>query len=153
MSTLTPLENQSLSSNAFEQEKRNAALDDNMVPMINIVFLLIIFFMIAGQIKTIDTGELSLPNSTQETPATPATFTIRLDANKQLTVNQESVSIDVLASVLADSASPRSELTESTINLIFDTSLTAADIETVLQPLRGVGIKKINLLTEKKTAQ
>jgi len=153
MSTLTPFENQGLSSNAFEQDKRNAALDDNMVPMINIVFLLIIFFMIAGQIKTIDTGELSLPNSTQETPATPATFTIRLDANKQLTVNEESVSIDVLASVLADSASPRSELTESTINLIFDTSLTAADIEAVLQPLRGVGIKKINLLTEKKTAQ
>lgn len=141
----------SSSAQLFAPAKRNSALDDNMVPMINIVFLLIIFFMIAGQIKTIETADISLPTSSQPDSATPAKLTIRLNAHRQLFLNDADVEKQALAAALTE-YSASTDLKDLSINLVFDQSLNASDVEAVLLPLRSLGVEKISLLTEAKAA-
>lgn len=47
----------------IDVKKGGQSSDDNMIPLINIVFLLLIFFMVAGQIKAQPDRTIELPES------------------------------------------------------------------------------------------
>ena len=50
--------------NASDSNKKNS--DDNLVPLINVVFLMLIFFMVAGQIRATDAVPITPPDSLSE---------------------------------------------------------------------------------------
>lgn len=120
---------------------RRKASDDNMIPLINIVFLLLIFFMIAGQIRNL-VPELELPTGDSARKAIESEFKLALTRNKLLYLNGETIELASLAAQLAE---------VSHITLVVDRRLTAKDLDAVLNILRETSSASVNLLLESTT--
>src|SRR5690606_24728351 len=86
---------------------RRTGGDDNIIPMINIVFLLLIFFMVAGQIKAMDSAGVELPDGDLGARARPEAITLAMDSHNRLSLNGTPVPLTdpaaPLAALLADS--------------------------------------------------
>ena len=49
----------------YKQNKKNLSESVNLIPMINLIFLLLIFFLLTGVIQKKDNPEISIPESSQ----------------------------------------------------------------------------------------
>lgn len=79
----------------LNRRKRRHSLGFVMTPMIDIVFLLIIFFMTVSQATQVMEQPLPLARVAQGTEATrPSTLTVNLDGKGQLIIAGKVVSID-----------------------------------------------------------
>ncbi|WP_271271254.1 ExbD/TolR family protein [Aliamphritea hakodatensis] len=116
-------------------------LDQNMIPAINIVFLLLIFFMIAGQIE-ITTGQLVLPESRSEASPSQNVTEIHIDANGTYYLNRKAVSGTLHQALLREKIPPA-----QTLLLHAHSDLPAHVLDTVLQSVRELGIPKLQLAT------
>lgn len=120
------------------QPRRRRNSDDNMIPLINIVFLLLIFFMIAGQMHD-NVPALRLPVSPSEQPAEHSELRIAINRDQSLYLNGRLATLEQLPALL--DANPK-------VNLLVDRELLAADLDTVLNVLRRAGATGITLVTE-----
>ena len=68
--------------------RRRAASDDNLIPLINIVFLLLIFFMVAGQMQRPMAADIRLPDIDSQQPA-QGDIQLELTADGGLWLNQQ----------------------------------------------------------------
>ena len=66
------------------------------IALINIVFLMLIFFMVAGQISKSDAAFVSPPESISEAYVDDDALQILLDADKQLWLNDEQIALEDL---------------------------------------------------------
>jgi len=78
--------------------------------MTDIIFLLLIFFMITSTLVSPNALKLLLPNSSSQTRA-KANITVSIDANKQYFFGTEPVSLEVLRSKIQQKASSESDPT------------------------------------------
>lgn len=106
-----------------------AANDDNLIPLINIVFLLLIFFMVAGQIQPQPDEHIDVPEATQEGETVPLSLFVSLDADGNLSWANETITPDTLAERLQHE-------TLQEIAIVADKRTTAAQLETVLATFR-----------------
>lgn len=120
--------------------RRNAS-DDNMIPLINIVFLLLIFFMIAGQIHNL-VPDMQLPTGESERQPAETSFKLSLSANNKLYLNGEEIQLEAL--------SARLEGVEKIV-LVIDRRLTAKDLDPLLNELRANSSAGVSLLLENVT--
>jgi biopolymer transport protein ExbD len=58
-----------VSGMAFRQQKSKKQVELNITPLIDVLFLLLIFFMLTGTFKRVGELELQLPDSSTATPA------------------------------------------------------------------------------------
>ncbi|MEK9713749.1 MAG: biopolymer transporter ExbD [Thalassolituus sp.] len=136
------------------QPKRKNSSDDNMIPLINIVFLLLIFFMVAGQIQKRPDASINLPAlHIDDTQAPAVQQMIEMFADGRIAINQIPVNqngsqeIETGSSELADALSQL----HGSVTLVADSAITAADLENILSELRNrpVGDEvSVNLLLE-----
>ena len=114
----------------MELKSRHAKSDDdNLIPLINIVFLLLIFFMVAGQIQPQPDAHIDVPVATHESQRVPLSVFVSLDANGNLTWINEAISAEALAQRLEDNAI-------SEIAIVADKAATAAQLESVMSQFR-----------------
>tara|TARA_R110001592_G_scaffold357416_1_gene660574 strand:+ start:135770 stop:136180 length:411 start_codon:yes stop_codon:yes gene_type:complete len=123
-------------------KKPKRSVEDNMVPMINIVFLLLIFFMIAGQIQSRGNSQLKLPVSTLGIKAEPGELQLELDQSSQLTLNGQVLSLEELDRRLGGPGA-----SDDRVSLRADKSLTAAELDAVLQIFRQQGMASVTLIS------
>lgn len=87
----------------LSKRRRSTIAAMNMTPMIDIVFLLLIFFMTVSQVSEINKVQLSLPKLTGSDDQKPATVTINVDATGQIIVGGRIVELgDLLAMVSSE---------------------------------------------------
>lgn len=67
--------------------RRIRARDDGVLPLINIVFLLLVFFMVAGQLERTDPFEVSPPESEQESGRSTGLLIVTLAADGRLAID------------------------------------------------------------------
>lgn len=125
----------------LQPERRNPG-DDNIIPMINIVFLLLIFFMVAGQIKSANGSKVELPVSPVGANAVEHDITLVMDKDNQLFLNSRQLPLEELDSDLAEALTGNDR-----IALLADKQVKAADLEPVLSVIRGQGIAKVSLFS------
>lgn len=122
-----------------------------MTPMIDIIFLLIIFFMVAAKFAQQATIDLNLPNEKGEVaPAdTPSALIINLTANGEIVLDSPDniISIDALDSriqsfVDADSA------TWDLITLRADEHAESSSLNEILKVLNKHGLRATRIATE-----
>lgn len=118
--------------------------DQSIIPMINIVFLLLIFFMIAGQIKTQLWPQITLPEAVAVSPLTPALINLEIDALGQLRLNQQSVAMQNLVTALTPLLNSNDD---SRVSLVADKHLSAVQLNDVLVVVRSLGVVNVALIT------
>lgn len=123
---------------SFPRRNRN---DDNMIPMINIVFLLLIFFMVAGHISADSREAIELPEAKSGQDVEPDTARIAISASGGVSIDGTPASKPDLENWL--SVSRR----DIPVALMADKNLKAADLDPILDLFRQRGMAKIRLLT------
>ncbi len=144
---------------------RSTPSDDNLIPMINVVFLLLIFFMVAGTIRPSDPLPIDAPQ-TLSAAAKTAQPTLYLDASGTMILNETPVTADRLADELMTllAASTNDIATDDSVNSAATRSADfpsapslaiKADAQTpvvllrqVLQDVRLAGIHTVELVTQ-----
>lgn len=119
--------------------------DERLLPLINMVFLLLIFFMLAGKL-TAEQIKIEPPlSSSQEDPSSPPVVILSMDAQGRLFLNAEVVPQDNLQ--LALTQYPDVGSMDSPLVLRASAAAEATKVVTVMSRLRDAGIDQLQLLT------
>lgn len=119
--------------------------EENLVPLINIVFLILIFFLIASTFKpfsdqNIQLAKIEVPSSSS---ASPRMIVVRSDGARF--VGSRSLTDEELRDQLEnwslDSVLP--------ITIVADRMLKATELISLVAQARGAGIKNVKLLTRR----
>lgn len=160
-----------------KNSSRKSKGDDNMIPMINIVFLLLIFFMVAGQVSTLKAPGIELPANDGGDKPDKAPLKLVLTKDNQINLSGVSLTLEELDAALSEAARADSKddtidasiaetakletargeasiietSTENTrINLLADRDVVASELEPLLDLLRQHKILSVNLLTKQQ---
>jgi len=122
---------------------------ENLLPMINVVFLLLIFFLISARMTPPEPFDIIPPASVAEAEAR-GDFTLFLAADARIgfrdTVGQAALS--ALAAALSDHcATVECTTAPPRLTLRADAALPAARLAQVLPQLAGLGFAQIELVT------
>ena len=115
--------------------------EERTLPLVNVVFLLLIFFMLSGQLAAVDPFQTVPPQSASEGQTPPRQFVVHLGADGRLAVDGEIMNEIALGRVLAQhGGSPA-------VRLKADGRVDAVRTVAVMEVLRSAGIEKVDLLT------
>lgn len=119
----------------------------DIAPLIDIVFLLLVFFMLTSSFIVPEAIELELPqsNSAEATEITP--ITVSLDQTGQLMLNAESIALDQLRVAIETLLKHNAE---SAITLQSDARTQVQQLLKVMDEIRAAGGSNIALATIQK---
>lgn len=127
----------------LKNKKRNDYEDDGLLPLVNIIFLLLIFFMIVGVIeKNIIKEDLQLPKVKLDKFENKDVTKIFYDENKNLFVNDERIDFNKIENKIES-------LKSKEVVLVADKSLLMSEINKILFILKKNQIKNIKLLSNR----
>ena len=121
------------------------ASDNHLIPLINVVFLMLIFFMVIGQIAPSDRFQVTAPTSRSQQPIDGNGITIFVTQNGSLAVNETEVTLETLIPTLLVSLDAAGEQAE--IHIKADAALTTGQLTPLLERLRDSGKSKVRLMT------
>ncbi|HXQ82869.1 MAG TPA: TonB system transport protein ExbD [Xanthobacteraceae bacterium] len=124
-------------------DELNEVHDINVVPFIDVMLVLLIIFMVAAPLATVDIA-VNLPSSTapqQQRPPKPVYLTLKADGS--LALGDDPISRDALADVLAGATGGNKD---ERIFLRGDRAVPYGDVMALMNDLRGAGYLKIALV-------
>ncbi|NCA72019.1 MAG: biopolymer transporter ExbD [Sphingobacteriia bacterium] len=125
--------------------------DDHLIPLINVVFLLLIFFMIAGQLMSTELFQVRPPIASYGDAAAPERLVLLVSADGRLALDGEALSAEDLQALLAlrvRGEQAREPGTEPQVSLKADAGLTIERLRPLLDALRQAGVTRVALLAE-----
>ena len=123
---------------------QRAQIAESVLPMINVVFLLLIFFMLAGALTSADIFEIDPPESDSADPALPSPALLLLDAEGRLALDAVIIDDRSLTHVIA--ARLESE-PDTDIHLKADAEVPTERVVAVMQALLDAGVDTVTLKT------
>jgi biopolymer transport protein ExbD len=109
-----------------------------IVPMINVVFLLLIFFLMTAQIVPPAPFDLNLPNASGEEDAGQTTLFISADGEIAFDTHQGDAALALAVAATADTP----------LRLYADAALSAQTLAKVLGQLTALGATRVEIVTE-----
>ncbi|WP_100639121.1 ExbD/TolR family protein [Marinobacter salexigens] len=131
---------------------KDLASDDNLVPLINIVFLMLIFFMVAGQITASDAVKVQAPESLTAARGEEHSVTILVAANSAMYLDNLEVSPDLLVEKLESLLGEADTPDEVSVLVKADAALPVDELQKVLRHIKKAGLLKVALLTRQGDA-
>lgn len=128
---------------------RKTSSDANLIPLINIVFLLLIFFMVAGQLKTAQSGAVQLPSSSQTETTNSQTIKIIINQQGEIFLNQTAATASPISPQALRDYFEQLPATPSAVSLYADRELSAAQLHLALGALANYPQLSIHLHTRK----
>jgi biopolymer transport protein ExbD len=127
-------------------KRRKTSSDEHMLSLINVVFLLLIFFMIAGRLTTADPFKVSPAKSVSELDPTIETAIIHISSNGELAFQHSSIDD---AGLKEKVRSFLSDHPKGILQLKADAQYQASKVLQLMETLRDVGVKKVSLITQR----
>ncbi|WP_344806038.1 biopolymer transporter ExbD [Allohahella marinimesophila] len=126
-------------------DRRPDQTEERILPLINVVFLLLIFFMIAGSLTVTEPFEVTPPVSQTQAPHEPDTVMILMAAEGQFALDNVSIPEAELVARISElvKAAP-----DTRITLKADGELPANSMVRFTQVLYEAGVKTLRLLAE-----
>lgn len=118
-------------------------IDEKIIPMINIIFLLLMFFLIVGNISELVREDVVPPRSTSAGVAVAAPAEWILARDGAIILGEQEMNLD---DVFAWLATPGNSL-PSRVLLRVDGGATSAMLLPLMDAMRDYGVKKIALVT------
>jgi len=115
-------------------------VEDALLPLINLVFLLLMFFIVAGQLANDPLPELPGTTQLEKERSPEADLMVKADGSWQ--VDGKTRQADTLLAALDEPGE------DASIRIAADEGLTMADLETLLRLLEQGGYTEVVLLTE-----
>ena len=126
-----------------------ASIDDRIMPLINIVFLLLIFFLVAGAIREVEPVEVDPPRSLVEAESVTDALTIYVASDGRIALgatmlDRNAFDLAIAAAVAADPDQP--------IRIVADRDVEAVKVISILETLRASGSSRVKLVTQMQDA-
>jgi len=121
--------------------RRLADPDDRVLPLVNIVFLLLIFFILAGRVVASDPFDVRAPGSALGGAEETGPPLVLLSADGRLALDGQETDEAGLMAALAGRAAGR-------VRLRADGRTAALDAIELIARLRAAGVERIDLVTE-----
>ncbi|MCT8266536.1 biopolymer transporter ExbD [Afifella sp. JA880] len=129
-------------------QPRKSAPGDDLVPLINVVFLLLIFFLLAGTLMPAPSAPVDYVRAGAEpAPSIPANA-VYVDAEGITYFDGEQLTGEALRQRLA-AAEPGADK----IPLVLDRSVTMERLKPVFDDLTAAGLAKVELMTVRGSAR
>ena len=127
--------------------KRRHTVAFNMTPLIDIVFLLIIFFMTVSQITRIVDQPIPLPSVVSgASDGSPATVTINVIENGDIVVAGKKYSLDRTAQILKTKIDQSNgDANKVKIEIRCDKRCSTENVNRIIEELSNVGFKYVTI--------
>lgn len=124
--------------------------DDHLIPLINVVFLMLIFFMLAGQIRASNGLPLMPPEVASSQAEVRTRFVLLLTEDNRMYLNDRPVQEGRLSEMLAEQLGRQGGgASDYALTIRIDQSLTAADWRPVLAWASEAGLDSVHLSTRR----
>ncbi|WP_019590791.1 biopolymer transporter ExbD [Thioalkalivibrio sp. ALE20] len=123
--------------------------DESILPLINIVFLLLIFFMVAGQLSAVDPFEVEPVESAVDGQPGPDEFMVIVGTEGRLAVNQDEIDLEGMARLVGEHLQRHGDAAR--VRVKADGRAEAVEVVGILERLREAGVERIDLLTVPET--
>ena len=120
--------------------RRIGGEEDRILPLINLVFLLLIFFMFVGRLAVADPFRVEPPRSTNTAADNHGPAVLLVAADGRLALDGEPVEPGALAAVVG-------ERRPASIGIKADAAVEAGRVVVVLRTLQAAGVERVRLLT------
>lgn len=122
--------------------------DDNLVPLINIVFLMLIFFMVAGQISKSDAIKVEPPASISQQPLTETEpLDIIASAEGEIYIEDRALRLDQLQGDLQQRLAAVEDPDQLKVRVKTDAALPVSELKNLLREIRAAGLVRVSLVT------
>ena len=130
----------------FNNAKQSRPMQLNMTSMIDIVFLLIIFFMIVSQISETNKEQIELPALSAELEQQSAKMTVNINADSEVIVSGESISTNQLQAIVTQElAEVDGNTNRLFVTLRVDRNALTDRANEVMRILNGAGIPGVRV--------
>ena len=126
------------------QETKHKREIENLLPLVNVVFLLLIFFMVAGAFTSPELYKVDLPYSDSEITPEQEELKIILDKDGNLALNNKSVSFTSITDVIMSDSSS-SHLKQ--IQLKADADVDAILVVDLIERLNATNLEAVHIVT------
>ena len=126
-------------------KQKKKARSPNLVPLINIVFLLLIFFMLTGTLKRSDIFDISPPESLTGADAEAPELVLLISKSNKLALNNQNIEFSELNKKLLNIVQ-KYPLQEVLIKA--DGKATSGTLSKVINVIREAGIKRAAIVTK-----
>lgn len=120
--------------------------DENLVPLINIVFLILIFFLVASTIQPLSRRDVTFPETVEASAAGAKQRVLVLTRSGTRLVGGTALDDDALARQFADWAMDRAG---TPLTVIADAELDASILVDTVTALKAAGVGDVELLTRR----
>lgn len=129
------------------QIAEDGPVQEPMLPLINIVFLLLIFFMIAGSLQKLGPFEVDPPASQTAEGQPEDTIVLWFGGNGEIGIDDLTGGLDRLSSMLP------ADYIGRPVEIRADREVEGAKVVTLLARLQELGIEKVQLMTAMQPGQ
>jgi len=122
-------------------------VQEPMLPLINIVFLLLIFFMIAGSLQKLGPFEVNPPASQTAAADPENTIVLWLGKGAEIGIDDQTGGLERLSSMLPEDYIGRP------VEIRADRATEGAKVVALLKRLQELGVDKVQLMTAMEPGQ
>lgn len=117
----------------------------SMVPLINVVFLLLIFFLVSGTVKQFEVIDVELPEASSGEVLDEGAIVLLLGRHDEVILNDRPIG---LMDVQAEMAESLKENPERIITVKADSRMNASRLISVMDQIKAAGGVNISLITQ-----
>ncbi|MBL26450.1 MAG: biopolymer transporter ExbD [Rhodospirillaceae bacterium] len=123
----------------------------NMAPLIDVVFLLLVFFMLSGTLRSIEAVDVTVPESIAGRIDDKRPITVYVGADGQLAVNQRLVAPGALTQAVAALLPPEGPTPRVVVKA--DATASSGDMMAAMREVSAAGIARIGIATRAPARQ
>ncbi len=122
--------------------------EENVIPLINVVFLMLVFFLIAGTLKSFSTKEIKLIDVQDEEKHSSKNVMMHIKADGAILFNGRELTREQLTDMLTVSFTQ--DHGDKPFYVIADREVDAVLLLEILEIVKGAGIQKVQLVAIRK---
>ena len=132
------------------RSRRREDVELNITPLIDVVFLLLIFFMVSTTFEKQSQMKITLPEASEEvTDNIPDSITIEVDKMGHVFVNRKSLVNSQLITIREAIRDASHDMKAPTVIIRADANATHQSVVRVMDAARQLGLIKITFATQK----